>query len=280
MPIAPNSRRMPALAELTLVPRKPAVGNSVRPGGFDSEPLNLVFLVCAEIALEPEPFGLVVLVPFPSQDVRARAVEEPAIVRNHHRAAGELLKGIFQRTQGLDVQVVGRLVQQDEVAALLERQREVEPVALAAGQHAGRLLLVRSLETERGHVGPRRYLGLTDLDVIQPVRDDFPQGLLRIDTGAGLVNVTELDGLTDLDGAAVRLLEPDDAVARQGEGQVLDQGAAVVALVEMFDLDDHVAQPRPDRDLNLLEVELARLLGLGRHLLVALQPRLAFGLTG
>ena len=115
--------------------------------------------------------------------------------------------------------------------------------------------------------------------------------------GAGLVHVAQLDGLPDLDTAAVRLLEPDDgleqrgladpvgtddaddAVARQGEGQVLDQGAPVVALVEVFDLDDDVAQSGPDRDLDLLEIELAGLLRLGGHLFVALQARLALGLT-
>src|ERR1700757_2785474 len=118
MPIAPYSRRMPALAELTLVPSQPAVGHSVRPGGFDPESLNLVFLVCAEVALEPEPFGLVVVVALPGEDVRAGPVEEPAVVGNHHRAAGEFLQGVLERAQGLDVQVVGRLVQQDEVAAL------------------------------------------------------------------------------------------------------------------------------------------------------------------
>ena len=54
----------------------------------------------------------------------------------------------------------------------------------------------------------------------------------------------------------------------------------VEALVEVLDLDDEVAQPRADRDLDLLEVELARLLRFGRHLLVAPQPRLVLGLPG
>ena len=44
-------------------------------------------------------------------------------------------------------------------------------------------------------------------------------------------------------------------------------------------LDDDAAQARPGRDLDLLEVELAVLLGLGRHLLVAGQAALALGLA-
>ncbi|AFJ34468.1 30S ribosomal protein S5 [Mycobacterium sp. H4Y] len=273
------------------------MGHSVRPRRLGAEPFDLVFLVCPEVALEPEPLGLVVVVTLPREDVGAGAVQEPPVVRNHHRAAGELLEGVLQRAQGFDVEVVGGLVEQDEVSALLERQREVEPVALAAREHAGRLLLVWSLEPERRHVGPRRHLGLADDDVVQPVGDDLPDVLLRVDARAGLVDVAQLDGLADLDRAAVRLLEtddgleqrglsdavgaddPDDAVARQGERQVLDEGASAEALVKVLDLDHHVAQPRTDRDLDLLEVELARLLGLGGHLLVALQPCLALGLA-
>jgi hypothetical protein len=48
----------------------------------------------------------------------------------------------------------------------------------------------------------------------------------------------------------------------------------------VLDLHHLAAQPRTGRDLDLLEVELAGLLGLDHHLLVALQPGLALGLTG
>ncbi len=48
----------------------------------------------------------------------------------------------------------------------------------------------------------------------------------------------------------------------------------------MLDLDHEVAQPGTDRDLDLLEIELAGLLRLDRHFLVALQPGLVLGLAG
>ena len=37
----------------------------------------------------------------------------------------------------LDVEVVRGLVEQQQVAALLERERQIQAVALAAGKHAG-----------------------------------------------------------------------------------------------------------------------------------------------
>ena len=116
---------------------------------------------------------------------------------------------------------------------------------------------------------------------------------------AALVDVAQLDGVADRDRAGVgRLLadehpeqrrlagavgadDPDDARPRQRERQVLDQQPVAVALAQVRDLDDLVAEPRPGRDRDL---ELARgLLGvvrLGQQLLVGRQASLALGLAG
>ena len=120
------------------------------PSRLGPEALDLVLLVGCEVALEPVPVGRILVGSLPSEDVGGHAVEEPAVVGDDHGAAGELQQGVLQAGEGLGVQVVGRLVQEDEVAALLEGQRQVEAVALAAGQDPGRLLLVRSLEPEGG----------------------------------------------------------------------------------------------------------------------------------
>ena len=97
---------------------------SVRhPGGsgrLGTQPLDLILLVVTEIAFEPEPLALG-HVPFPRQNVGAGAVEEPPVVGDHHGAAREVLQRVFQGGQGFHVQVVGGLVQQDQVAALLAR---------------------------------------------------------------------------------------------------------------------------------------------------------------
>ena len=93
------------------------------------------------------------------------AIQEPAVVGDDHRATGESQHRFFQRTQGLDVQVVGGLVQQQQVAALLKRECQIDPVALATGQDAGLLLLIGSLEAERGRVGPAGDLRAADPDV-------------------------------------------------------------------------------------------------------------------
>src|ERR1700761_2852356 len=96
MPTAPASARLPALVGVTLVASEPSVSHPVWTGRFDTEPFDFVLLVGTEVAFEPEPLGLVVLVSLPRQDVGARPVEEPAVVGNHHRATGEFLQCIFQ----------------------------------------------------------------------------------------------------------------------------------------------------------------------------------------
>src|SRR5918993_2448397 len=240
-----------------------AVRRAVRAGGLDTEPLDLVLLVVLEVALEPEPLRLALV----GEDVRRHPVQEPPVVADHHGAARELLQSTLEAAQRLDVEVVGRLVEEQQVPALLEGQGEVEAVPLTTGQDAGRLLLVRSLEPERGDVRARRHLDVADLDVVEPVGDDVPQGLLRVYAAAVLLDVGELDGLADLDLAVVRLLLADQHLEQRG-------------LAGAVGADDADAQPRARRDLDLLEVQLAELVGLRGHLLVAGQPRLALGLAG
>src|SRR5450756_2487126 len=280
------------LRRVMSVPGELAVRDAVRAGGLDAEPLDLVLLVRSEVALEPEPAGPVVLGALVGQDVRRHAVQEPAVVRDDHGAARELEQRVLERTERLDVEVVRRLVEQQQVAAELEGERQVEPVPLAAGEDPGRLLLVRALEAEGRDVRPRGHLDVADLDVVETVGDDLPERLLRVDAGARLVDVRDLDRLADLELARVQRLEPDDrleqgrladavraddaddAVARQDEREVLDEGSLVEALLEVLRLEHDVAESRTRRDLDLVEVELPGAIRLGRHLLVAGQTRL------
>ena len=66
-----------------------------------------------------------------SERMSAHAVEEPAVVRDDHRAARKVLQRLLERAQRLDVEVVRRLVEQQQVAALAQRLGEVDAPALA-----------------------------------------------------------------------------------------------------------------------------------------------------
>src|SRR4029079_8895681 len=186
--------------------------------------------------------------------------------------------------------------EEQEVATLLESQREIQAVSFSAAQYAGALLLIRPLESKCRDIRAGWHLDVPDVDVIQPVGYDLPDVLGRIDATAALVDVTDLHGLADLHLAGIRLLLPDDhldqgrlpnpvrpdhaddSAAGQRERQVLDQHPALEAFVQVANIDNNVAQARTGRDLNLFEVEFPGLVRLGGHLLVSLESSLAFGL--
>ncbi len=208
---------------------------------------------------------------------------------HHHGATGEVQQRVFQRTQGLHVKVVGGLVKQQHVATFLERERQVEAVALTTGEHAGRLLLVGALEAKRAHIRARRHFHVAHLDEVKAVAHHFPQGFLGVDAATGLVHIAEFDRFTNLEFAAIQRLQPHDgleqrglthtvgandthdAVARKREGQSVDQHAVAKALRDVLSLDHHVPQARARWDLDLFKVQLPGLLGLGSHLFVAAQ---------
>ena len=108
--------------------------NTMRLGCVLTQALDTVGLIGLKVALEPIPVARILVGAFPRQNVRGDAVQEHTIVANDHRAARELEQRRLERGQCLDVEVVRGLVEEQQVAALLERERQVQTVALATGE--------------------------------------------------------------------------------------------------------------------------------------------------
>jgi hypothetical protein len=70
------------------------------------------------------------------------------------------------------------------------------------------LLLVAALEVERGAVGARIHLMLAELDDVVAARDFLPDGFVRVEMVAALVDITKLHRIADADFAAIRLSAP------------------------------------------------------------------------
>src|SRR5882724_9683605 len=92
------------------------------------EAAHLVFFVVLEIALEPFDMALA----FEGEDMSGDAVEEPAVMADDHGAAGKILQRLFERAQGIDVEIVGGLVEQQDIGAGFEHFGQMHAVALAA----------------------------------------------------------------------------------------------------------------------------------------------------
>src|SRR6266516_4639773 len=279
----------PAL--IWISPAKFLVPDPVRDGGIDAKPPLLVLLVILEIALEPFDVALAL----ERQHVGGDAVEEPAVVADDDRAAGEILERLLERAQGVDIEVVGRLVEEEHIGAGFEHLGEMHPVALAAGELADLLLLVRAAEIERRAIGARIDLALAEREQILAAGDLLPYAVLGLQRVARLVDVAELDRLADADCSGVGLLlagdhaeqrglsgavgadHPDDAARRQFEAQILDQQIVAIALGEPVGVDDVGAEPLRDRNDDL--GGLRALVGaLGDELLVGAIARLGFRL--
>ena len=71
---------------------------------------------------------------------------------DYHGTTCESFKSFFKRSQGIHVDVVGGLVEQQHVTLLLQRHGQVEAVAFAATQHSALLLLVGTREVEAAEV--------------------------------------------------------------------------------------------------------------------------------
>src|SRR5690606_23035319 len=179
---------------------------TVRLGAFLAEAALLVLLVLAIVALEE----LHVRITLERQNVRGDTVQEPAIVADHQRHARELQQRILERTQRLHVEIVGRLVEQQHVAALQQRLGQVQTAALTAGERADQLLLVRALEVETADVGARLDLDTVDVEDVRAAGDLLEHRVVALQRRAALVDIGQLHGGAEDDLAGVRLLLAGD----------------------------------------------------------------------
>ena len=119
-------------------------------------------------------------------------------MRDDHGASGEFKERVLQRLEGFHVKVVGRLVEKEQVATLLECEGEVQAVSFATRQYPSLFLLIRTFESELRDVRARGDLRLPDRDDVESVADYLPQRLIGVDTAATLIHVADLDRLADL----------------------------------------------------------------------------------
>ena len=79
----------------------------------DAEAAFLVFLVISKVAFEP----FDVAAAFEGEHMGRDAIQKKAVMRDDHRAAGEILQGLFKCAKSVDIEIVGRLVEQKHIGA-------------------------------------------------------------------------------------------------------------------------------------------------------------------
>src|SRR5271167_2896612 len=139
------------------------VADSIRLRGVFALALLVILDVLLIVAFEPDNFGITL----EGEDVRRDAVQEPAIMRDDHRATRERDQRVLQRPQGFDVEIIGRFVEQQDIAAGLQYLRQMHSIAFTAGQIADHLLLLHAFEIEAPDVAARGGFVVADLDQIE-----------------------------------------------------------------------------------------------------------------
>ena len=103
--------------------------------------------------------------------------------------AGVVLERRFQELERLDVEVVGGLIEHEDVGGAREEPREEQAVALAAGEHRHSCVRAARREEEVAEVAHDVLLAARRLDPFRAGADGVGDGFLKIERGAELVEV-------------------------------------------------------------------------------------------
>ena len=217
-------------------------------------------------------------------------------MRDDHGAACELEDSLFQCLQRFDVQVVRRFVEEQEVARLLQVLRHEHAVAFTTGELRKLLLLGCTREVEESTVGASIHLAVAHHNFVVAARDRFPNGLGIVEAVAALFHADDFDSFANLERTAIGLFRAHDhleqsrftstvrtdnahdARTRQAEVQIVEQHLFAKGLLQVFRLNNDVAQALAVCNVDLSHLDL--FLGIfGQEFFVSLETGLALCLA-
>ena len=255
-------------------------------------------LVARVVALEERDVALAVRELVEREDAGHDAVEEPAIVGHDQRTPGKRDQRVLERAERDEIEVVGGLVEDEDVAAAAQQLGELDAVALAARELA-------DLGVDHGRRephGPEERLdvdpAVLELDVVVAIGDLLDDGVVGHQIAAALLEVRRARVLAEDDRAgigrelaedgadqrglagAVAADDPDPVALLHQQRQAREQRARVRALADLLgdalELDDRAAEARAggQAQLELLGQQLIADGACGHRGVVAVDARL------
>ena len=188
-------------------------------------------------------------------DAVGQALDEGAVVTDHHEGSAEVLQGHFQRLDHFHVEVVGGFVQNEEVVVFLRQFQQGQAGAFPAAQDAGGfvVLVVGEHEGAEQVVSLGIFLHVLAGHVVERlVRFYAAQGLVVVpggdpgpgqDAPAGVVAGVEAQQGTQ-QGGLPRPVAPDDGdpfAAPELHVHVLEQRALSDAAGDVAGVQHHLA---------------------------------------
>ena len=199
-------------------------------------------------------------------DLIADAIEKIAVVRNTDDRAVEIGERLFEHAERGQVEVVGRLVEHNEVAAILEHLRQHESRTLTAGEQIDAFVDALIVEEKTPQIIARAERLIAEHQLFVAVGNFVEQRAGAIELHAGLIDVIHLYSfasdraafagfnLTEAkfqQGGFSYAVAADDAGALtrfEGKRKVTKQptwrGAAADIHARILQLDDDVAEVR------------------------------------
>ena len=156
-------------------------------------------------------------------------------------------------------------------------------------------MLVAALKVKRPNVGTAWHLLFTQLYHVQAITDLFPNILFGVQVITALIDVTNIDGITDANVTGIWLILASDHLKQSRltstvgannahnrtwwdfEAQIIDQQLVTIGFTDAFDLQNQVTQAFASRNHDTTSLILLAP-GLVHQIIIGLDTRLALGL--
>ena len=123
------------------------------------------------------------------QDPITDTVEEVTVVADNEAGAAEVDESFLEDAQGLEVEVIGRFIEDEEIPAAAQNLSQQHPVALAAREVADAVIDARVGEEEALEVTANREFFFTELDEVFIAPDLLEDAEVIVELQASLVDV-------------------------------------------------------------------------------------------
>ena len=104
------------------------------------------------------------------------------------------LESILERAQGFDIEVIGWLIEEQHVGSATQHLGQMNAVTFAARELTDKLLLVGTLEVERGNIGTSIDLTSAEFDDVLAITNLGVDSSVSIERITALIHITELHG--------------------------------------------------------------------------------------
>ena len=214
-----------------------------------------------------------------SQDVVADALQEVAVVADENERARPAVEEVLQFGERLDVEVVGRLVEQQDVGLGHQQPQQLQAPPLAAGQVADRRPLRVAAEAEPLQHLPGRELLLAHREAPLDLLDRLQHATRGIELAELLGQMREAYGLAGPHAsrdraygplqqpqqsgltAAVHPDDPDPVTGPELPGQMFEKPTVTDLDGDVLDVVHGLAEPRGREPHQLDAVARRRLVG-------------------